>query len=129
MPSTTKVTVVKVSFDKTLKTTLIFKAAGVNTFIKCVAMKQNYELGRRLNIYVTISPRIITGHDGKCAADYSLGRLEHTNRRKILANKFLAGEFEAKAYLWGQARRLKATFVSPNKFWIRAKIFLIAERL
>lgn len=75
-----KITGVKGSFEKTLKAALMFKAAGVNTFIKCVAMKQNfdsleslYELGKRLNIYVTISPRVISGHDGKCSADYSLG--------------------------------------------------------
>ena len=78
-----KITGVKGSFDKTLKAALMFKAAGVNTFIKCVAMKQNfhsleslYELGKRLNIYVTISPRVISGHEGKCSADYSLGNVE-----------------------------------------------------
>lgn len=78
-----KITGVKGSFEKTLKAALMFKAAGVNTFIKCVAMKQNldsleslYELGKRLNIYVTISPRIITGHEGKCSTDYSLNDLE-----------------------------------------------------
>ncbi len=48
-----KITGVKGSFEKTLKAALMFKAAGVNTFIKCVAMKQNfdsleslYELGK-----------------------------------------------------------------------------------
>lgn len=78
-----KITGIKGSFEKTLKATLMFKSAGVNTFIKCVAMKQNfdslkslYELGRRLKIYVTVSPRIISGHEEKCAADYSLGSLE-----------------------------------------------------
>lgn len=78
-----KITGVKGSFEKTLKATLMFKSAGVNTFIKGVAMKQNfdslkslYELGRRLNLYVTVSPRIVSGHDGKCAADYALGDLE-----------------------------------------------------
>ena len=46
-------------------------------------MKQNfdsleslYELGKRLNIYVGISPRIISGHAEKCSGDYSLGTLE-----------------------------------------------------
>ncbi len=78
-----KITGVKGSFEKTLKAALMFKAAGVNTFIKCVAMKQNfdsleslYELGKRLNIYVGISPRIISGHAEKCSGDYSLGTLE-----------------------------------------------------
>ena len=94
-----KITGVKGSFEKTLKALLMFKAAGVNTFIKCVAMKQNfdsleslYKLGKRLNIYVGVSPRIISGHDGKCAADYSLGTLElykkfyELNSRYIKAN-------------------------------------------
>ncbi|MBQ4403879.1 MAG: radical SAM protein [Selenomonadaceae bacterium] len=78
-----KITGVKGSFDKTLKALLMFKAAGVNTFIKCVAMKQNldsleslYELGKRLNFYVGVSPRIISGRNGKCAADYALGDVE-----------------------------------------------------
>ena len=78
-----KITGVKGSFEKTLKATLMFKAAGINTFIKCVAMKQNfnsleslYQLGKRLDIHVSIASRIVSGHDGKCAADYSLGNLE-----------------------------------------------------
>ena len=73
------ITGIKGSFEKTLKATLMFKAAGINTFIKCVAMKQNvdsleslYELGKRLDIYVSVSPRVISGHDGKCSEDYSL---------------------------------------------------------
>lgn len=78
-----KITGVRGSFEKTLKAALMFKSRGVNTFIKCVAMKQNfdsleslYELGKRLNLYVTISPRIISGHDGKCSNNYSLGSVE-----------------------------------------------------
>lgn len=78
-----KITGVKGSFDKTLKAALMFKSRGVNTFIKCVAMKQNfdsleslYELGKRLNLYVTVVARVISGHDGKCAADYALDSFE-----------------------------------------------------
>ena len=78
-----KITGIKGSFEKTLKATLMFKAAGVNTFIKCVAMKQNfdslkslYELGKRLDIFVTVSSRVISGHDGKCSSDYSFGDVE-----------------------------------------------------
>ena len=73
------ITGVRGSFEKTLKATLMFKAAGINTFVKCVAMKQNidsleslYDLGKRLDIYVSVSPRVISGHDGKCSEDYSL---------------------------------------------------------
>lgn len=78
-----KITGVKGSFEKTLKAALMFKAAGVNTFIKCVAMKQNldsleslYELGRRLNLYVTVSAQVVSGHDGKRAENFSLGSFE-----------------------------------------------------
>ena len=77
------ITGVKGSFDKTLKAVLMFKAAGVNTFIKGVVMKQNFDsieslfrLGERLNLYVSVSPRIVEGHAGKCAADYALGDVE-----------------------------------------------------
>ena len=75
-----RITGVKGSFDKTLKAMLMFRSAGVNTFIKSVVMRQNfhglkklYELGRRLKIDVNVSPKIASGHDGKCAEDYRLG--------------------------------------------------------
>lgn len=78
-----KITGVKGSFEKTLKAALMFKAAGVNTFIKCVAMKQNfdsleslYELGKRIDIHISTVTRVVSGHNGKCAADYSLESLE-----------------------------------------------------
>lgn len=95
-----KITGLKGSFEKTLKAALMFKSAGVNTFIKCVAMKQNlesleslYELGKRLNIYVTISPRIISGHAGKCSTNYSLNdvglykKFYELNSRYVSADK------------------------------------------
>lgn len=75
-----RITGVKGSFDETLKVMLMFRSAGVNTFIKSVVMRQNfhglkklYELGRRLKIDVNVSPKITSGHDGKCAEDYRLG--------------------------------------------------------
>ena len=78
-----KITGLKGSFDKTLKAVLMLKAAGINTFIKGVAIKQNldsleslYELGERFNIYVGITANMVSGHEAKCAADYALGDLE-----------------------------------------------------
>ncbi len=97
-----KITGVKGSFEKTLKATLMFKSAGVNTFIKCVAMKQNFdslkslfELGKRLNIYVTVSPRIISGHEKKCAADYSLGDLELYKKFYALNSQYVTADSSA----------------------------------
>ena len=97
-----KITGVKGSFEKTLKAALMFKAAGVNTFIKCVAMKQNldsleslYELGKRLNLYVTIVARVVSGHDGKCAADYSLGNLKLYKKFYELNSRYVSADKSA----------------------------------
>lgn len=67
------------SFEKTLKAMMMFNCAGVQTFIKCVAIKQNfdslesvYELGQRLKLRVSISPQITSGHEHKKACDYRL---------------------------------------------------------
>lgn len=72
------------SFDKTLKAMLMFKAAGVNTFFKSVAMRQNFEglegiygLARRLKVLVSISPRIVEGHECKRAADFRLSEEQY----------------------------------------------------
>ena len=71
------------SFEKTLKAILMFRSVGINTFIKCVAMKQNfknleslYQLGKRLKLPVSVSTRILSGHEGKCAANYELGDIK-----------------------------------------------------
>ena len=67
------------SFEKTLKAMMMFKSAGVQTFIKCVAIRQNfkslesvYKLGQRLKIRVSISPQIVSGHEQKKSCDYRL---------------------------------------------------------
>ena len=97
-----KITGVKGSFEKTLKATLMFKSAGINTFIKCVAMKQNlnslkslYELGKRLKLFVTVSPRIISGHEGKNSADYSLGSVEIYQKFYKLNSQYVTADTTA----------------------------------
>lgn len=62
-------------------------------------MKQNfdsleslYKLGKKLNIYVTISPRIISGHEGKCSADYSLGNLEFYKKFYELSSRYVSAD-------------------------------------
>ena len=100
-----KITGLKGSFEKTLKTALMFKAAGVNTFIKSVAMKQNldsleslYKLGQRLNLYVTVSPRIVSGHEDKCASDYSLGNVEFYKKFYALNARYVPVDTTAKKF-------------------------------
>lgn len=97
-----KITGIKGSFEKTLKATLIFKAAGINTFIKCVAMKQNldsleslYKLGKRLGIYVTVSPRVISGHEGKRSEDYSLGTVKMYKKFYKLSSRYESSDSTA----------------------------------
>lgn len=77
------------SFEKTLKAMMMFNCAGVTTFIKCVAIRQNfdalesvYKLGQRLKIRVSISPQIASGHEQKHACDY---RLSAEQYRKFFA--------------------------------------------
>ena len=100
-----KITGVKGSFDKTLKAALMFKAAGVNTFIKGVVMKQNfasveslYKLGKRLNLYVSISPKIVSGHARKCADDYSLGDVELYKKFYSLQKKYVPDDATAQKF-------------------------------
>ncbi len=73
------VTQVAGSFERSLKTMLICKCAGIDTYIKSVAMKQNFDafedlikLARRLNIDITTSLVIAPTHGGKSADPYRL---------------------------------------------------------
>lgn len=94
-----KITGLKGSFDKTLKAVLMLKAAGINTFIKGVAIKQNFDsleslymLGKRLNLYVGIAARMISGHECKCAADYALGSLDLYKKFFELKSRYVLDE-------------------------------------
>lgn len=60
------------SFEKSLKTMLIFKSAGVDTFIKSIALKQNfdsleklYQLGEMLDIPVAMAKLVTPSHTGE----------------------------------------------------------------
>lgn len=79
-----KITGVQGSFDKTLKAALMFKSAGINTFIKCVAMRQNfdtleslYKLCKRLKIRLSVSAQIASGHKHKAACDFRLNEEQY----------------------------------------------------
>ena len=74
------ITGIQGSFDKTLKAMLMFRSTGIETFIKCVAMKQNfdaleglYKLANRLKIFLSVSTKILSGHELKRSKDYRLG--------------------------------------------------------
>lgn len=65
------ITNVKGSFDKTLKTVMALKCAGIDTYIKTVVISDNFnklekllKLGKRLNIPVNPAFQIIPSHSG-----------------------------------------------------------------
>lgn len=67
------------SFEKSLRTMMICKCSGIDTYMKTVVMKQNvndYEellkLGKRLGIPVVSSLSVMPGHKGKNADQFRL---------------------------------------------------------
>ena len=98
------ITGVRGSFDKTLMAMLMFKSAGVGTFIKSVAIKQNfnaleglYKLGKRLKIHVSISTQIGSGREWKRAEDYRLGKAQLYEKFFALDAKFSQRKISAKS--------------------------------
>lgn len=94
-----KITGVKGSFEKILKSLLMFKSAGVHTVIRGVVTRQNVhglkslcELGRRLKIRVEISPRI-SGHEKNCVADYKKISSLDLNYEKNFSRELTADQF------------------------------------
>ena len=120
-----RITRLKGSFEKTLKAVLMFKAAGVNTFIKCVAMKQNfnsleslYKLGKRLNLYVSVSPRIISGHAGKCSKHYSLSNLELYKKFYLLQSQYIPADMTIEKHSREQLLDRAACYAGLSSFSI-----------
>ncbi|MDO4332465.1 MAG: PqqD family peptide modification chaperone [Eubacteriales bacterium] len=73
------ITQVPGSFEKTLKRAMMFKCAGVDTFIKTVVIRQNldtleelFRLGERLHIDVTPATSISNTHLGRSAQTFRL---------------------------------------------------------
>ena len=71
------ITCVQGSFEKSLKAMMMCKCAGVETYIKSVAMKQNfngleklYKLGELLEIPVVVAKFVIPSHTGKKAPEF-----------------------------------------------------------
>lgn len=78
-----RVTGVPGSFERTVRSAMMTKCAGIDTFIKTVVMRENVEdwenllkLGRRLNIEVNPSYEIIDTHAGRSAEIYRLQGVE-----------------------------------------------------
>lgn len=73
------ITKVPGSFERTLKRAMMFKCAGVDTYIKTVVIQQNldsleslYLLGKRIGVDVKAATSIADTHTGKSAQPYRL---------------------------------------------------------
>ncbi len=90
------VTGVPGSFERSLRTMLMCKCAGVDTFIKTVALKQNaadlealFQLGQRLNIPVSLAKLVLPSvHGTKNSAAYKLERAEDFSALFRLEEKY-----------------------------------------
>ncbi|MBQ4059496.1 MAG: radical SAM protein [Lachnospiraceae bacterium] len=89
------ITKVSGSFELTLKRAMMFKCAGVDTFIKAVAIEQNYEhleslyqLGRRIGIKVNVAVLISNTHSGTSTNTYRLKNQEQRRKVMNLVNKY-----------------------------------------
>lgn len=96
-----RITCVPGSFSKTINSILMCKAFGIDTYIKSVAMKQNFHeiedlfrLGKKFQVPIAVSTRISSSHKGKCADEYRLLDAEKYQvvSRAILNNDPLTDE-------------------------------------
>lgn len=89
------ITKVPGSFERTLKRAMMFKCAGVDTYIKTVVIQQNldsleslYRLGKRIGIDVKAATSIADTHTGRSAAAYRLDRQEQRVRAIRLIGRY-----------------------------------------
>lgn len=85
------------SFDKTLHWLMMFRCAGVDTFIKSVAIRQNldglenlYRLGQRLNIPVETACNISDSHSGQSAQPFRLESCQDYRRVLQLGRRYMS---------------------------------------
>ena len=83
------------SFEKTLKRMMMFKCAGVDTYIKTVVIRQNlealeglYRLGKRLGIDVKAATAIADTHNGCSAQPYRLDSQEQRLQAMGLISRY-----------------------------------------
>lgn len=74
-----RITGVSGSFSRTLNSIILCRGFGIDTYIKAVAMKQNYheidnlfKLGKKIRVPIAVSTMISSSHKGKCADDFRM---------------------------------------------------------
>lgn len=89
------ITKVPGSFEKTLKRVMMFKCAGVDTYIKNVAIKQNlddlenlYKLGKRIGIDVKTATNITNTHLGVSAQPFRLEDCEQIKKVTCMLDRW-----------------------------------------
>lgn len=96
------VTLIPGSFEKSLKSMMMCKCAGLDVYIKTVVMKPtaaDYEnlrrLGKRLNIDVISSTSVMDTHKGKCGERFRL--MDEDEYQRILEIEYQYGDYPAEA--------------------------------
>ena len=117
------VTTVPGSFEKSLKSLMTVKCAGIDTYIKTVVMRQNvddYEnllkLGRRLGTAILTSISIMPSHGGKSAEQFRLLNREQYCKILELQEKYQAADFGKEVHKRGKyicASGLDALSIDP----------------
>ena len=117
------VTTVPGSFEKSLKSLMTVKCAGIDTYIKTVVMRQNaddYEnllkLGRRLGVAILTSISIMPSHGGKSAEQFRLLNREQYCKILALQEKYQAADFGKEVHKRGKyicASGLDALSIDP----------------
>lgn len=89
------ITKVPGSFERTLKRMMMFKCAGVDTYIKTVVIRQNldslhtlFELGKRLRIEVAPATAIADTHSGQSAQAFRLQTQDQRIKAVRLIRKY-----------------------------------------
>lgn len=90
------------SFEKSLRTMMMCKCAGIDTFIKTVVMKQNFDsyeellkLGRRIHTRVLSSLSVIPTHQGRMPDEFRL--MDPDKYKKILELEYQYGLHSTRA--------------------------------
>lgn len=95
-----RITGVPGSFERTVRSAMMTKCAGIDTFIKTVVMRENADdwenllkLGRRLQITISPSCEIIDTHTGQSAEKHRLQSAEEYRRVLELHRRYQPGSF------------------------------------
>lgn len=90
-----RITGIPGSFERSLRTMMMCRCAGIDTYIKTVVMKQNAEafeellkLGKRLGVRILSSLSVIPTHGGRSADPFRLMELEAYRRALELEYRY-----------------------------------------